>query len=115
MLEISLQSWPLVYILSPIPTHLHGVDEHSSETERNLLGKLLPCHRHFEAVSKVNVRDLATHTVQHQVGGVPENYNKLCHIYYMEYIVYIIHGSKNKNDSRIYIFWSETRNKNIIF
>lgn len=48
--------------------YLHSIDEHTSQTEWNLFRELLPGHGYFKTVSKVNVRDLPTHTVQHQVG-----------------------------------------------
>lgn len=48
-------------------THLHSVDEHAGESERNLFWKLFPRHGDFEAVAEVNVQDLAAQPVQHQV------------------------------------------------
>ena len=51
-------------------THLHGIGEHASETERNLLRKLLPRHGNLETIAKVNVQDSASQPVQHQVGWV---------------------------------------------
>ena len=45
-------------------------EEHTGESEGDRLWKLLAPHRHFEAVAKVDVQDLAREAVQHQVGGV---------------------------------------------
>lgn len=40
--------------------YLHGVDQHASEPERDLLGELSPVHGHLEAVSEVDVQDLVS-------------------------------------------------------
>ena len=57
-------------ILYHAAAHLHSIDEHASQPEWDLLRELFASHGHLKAVAKVNVRDLATHTVQHEVGGV---------------------------------------------
>ena len=51
--------------------YLHGVGEHASQSERDLLWELLPRHGNLKTVSKINVQDASSQTVQHQVGGVP--------------------------------------------
>lgn len=48
--------------------YLHGVDEHSSQPERNLLGELLSGHSNFKTVTEIDVKDLSTQTIQHQIG-----------------------------------------------
>mmetsp|Transcript_13522 Transcript_13522/g.28909 ORF Transcript_13522/g.28909 Transcript_13522/m.28909 type:complete len:454 (-) Transcript_13522:2570-3931(-) len=51
--------------------HLHGLDHHAGQAERDLLGELLAVHGRLKAVPKVNVQQLATIPVEHEVGGVP--------------------------------------------
>ena len=46
---------------------LHGVDEHARESEGHRLRKLFAAHGDFEAVSKVDVKDLAGETMEHEV------------------------------------------------
>lgn len=41
-------------------TYLHGVDQHPRQSERNALGKLAAIHRHLEAVSKVDMKNLCS-------------------------------------------------------
>lgn len=53
-------------------TNLHCIYEHASQAEWNLLRKLFSCHGHFKAVAEVDVSDLTTHSVQHQVGRMPD-------------------------------------------
>ena len=55
----------------PSPAHLHGVGEHSSESERDLLWEFLSRHGNLETVSKVDVEYPASQSVQHQIRGVP--------------------------------------------
>lgn len=49
----------------------HGHDHHAGEAEGHFLRELLAVHAGLEAVPKVDVKQLPTVTVQHQVGGVP--------------------------------------------
>ena len=56
-----------------VHAHLHGVGEHACQSEGDLLRELFPRHGNLETVSKVNVQDSASQTVQHEVGGVPES------------------------------------------
>jgi hypothetical protein len=51
-------------------TNFHGIRQHAREAERHALRVLLAMHRHLEAVSKINVDDLAGNPVQHQVTRV---------------------------------------------
>ena len=56
-----------------VHAHLHGVGEHACQSEGDLLRELFPRHGNLKTVSKVNVQDSASQTVQHEVGGVPES------------------------------------------
>ena len=47
--------------------HLHRIRQHSSQSERHSLRILVTMHGDFEAVTKINVNDLASDTVQHQI------------------------------------------------
>ena len=51
--------------------HLHRVDEHARQTERDFLGEFFARHRHLEAVAKVDVHDLAADATEHQVRRMP--------------------------------------------
>ena len=64
-----------VYIVGMVcvHAHLHGVGEHACQSEGDLLRELFPRHGNLKTVSKVNVQDSASQTVQHEVGGVPES------------------------------------------
>ena len=52
--------------------YLHGIGEHACQSEGDLLWELFPRHGNLKTVSKVNVQDPPSQTVQHKVGGVPE-------------------------------------------
>ena len=47
--------------------HLHGIGQHSGESEGNLLRELLPDHGYLKTVTKVNVKHTPSQTIQHQV------------------------------------------------
>ena len=51
--------------------HLHRVDEHARQTERDFLGEFFARHRHLEAVAEVDVHDLAADATEHQVRRMP--------------------------------------------
>ena len=59
-----------IIILSGVHPHLHGIGQHSGEAEWDLLRELLSGHGYFKTVSKVNVKDTSSQSVQHEVGGV---------------------------------------------
>ena len=46
----------------------HRKSQHACQAERHALGVFVAVHGHFEAVAKVNVDDLASDSVEHQVG-----------------------------------------------
>lgn len=48
-------------------TDFHGESQHSRQTERYSLWVLFTMHRHFEAIAKIDVDDLASDAVKHQV------------------------------------------------
>ena len=49
----------------------HRIREHACEPEGDPLGILFPLHCHLETVAKVNVNDLASDAVKHQVARMP--------------------------------------------
>ena len=50
--------------------YLHSIDEHSSQSERDFFGEFLPGHGNFETITEINVKNLATQAIQHQVRRV---------------------------------------------
>ena len=56
--------------------HLHGIDQHPGQPEWNFLWKLLPGHRYFKTITKINVDDLPAESIQHQVGRVSVKINQ---------------------------------------
>ena len=62
----------LLALLLALPTpHLHGIDEHAREAERDALGELVAVHGDLEAVAEVDMEDLARVAVEHEVRRVP--------------------------------------------
>ena len=47
---------------------LHGVGQHSSQTERHSFGVLFSVHGDLETVTEINVHNLARNSVKHEVG-----------------------------------------------
>lgn len=44
--------------------YLHGMCEHTSKSERNLLGELLAMHGDFKAVTEIDVNNFAGRALQ---------------------------------------------------